>query len=151
MAEKNTQNDVVPTVGEQLASVGQLDLSVPEQAASFLIATRTWDSELRSAQSAARRTLRETADARGQRTFDLNGHKIVVDNPALDRSYDVAVLHDGLADAGLDSERLSQVITYEPKVNGKVIRELERHPQFKVPIDAALVSVTEKTRRVEVK
>jgi hypothetical protein len=128
----------------------ELDLSKPEDAAVALVLTRTWYTELSSVQRAARDTLRAEADRRGQRTFEMGGHKIVVDNPTWDRTYDVAKLHEALTEAGLNPARLSELITWEPKVDGKIIRELERHPQFKVAIDAAIQQVTEKTRRVVV-
>jgi len=129
----------------------ELDLSQPNDAAAALVLTKTWYSELSYVQRAARDTLRAEADRLGARTFEMGGHKIVVDNPTLERRYDTAKLHDALAEAGLDAQRLAELITWEPKVNGSIIRELERHPQFKQAIDAAIEGVTEKTRRVEVK
>lgn len=128
----------------------ELDLSQPKDAAAALILTSTWYSELSFVQRAARETLRREADRLGQRTFNQDGHRVVVDNPSWERSYDVALLHEALTEAGLDAERLSELITWEPRVDGKIIRELERHPQFKGAIDRAIQSVKEKTRKVTV-
>jgi len=128
----------------------QLDLSKPEDATTALTLTRYWREELNSFQAQARATLRMMADTVGQRTFVVNGHKVTVDNPAWDRQYDVAKLHEELTEAGLDAQRLSELITWEPKVDGKIIRELEHHPRYKAAIDKAITSVTEKTRTVKV-
>ena len=135
----------LPNTGEEI------DISKPEGAAHALDAIKAFEYELKEVQRTCRQVLRDEADKRGQRTFDLGAYKVVVENPGWERVYDVALLEDGLMKAGLEFQRVGKLITYEPKVDGKIIRELEKHPQYKAVIDAATLSVHEKTRLVKVK
>lgn len=128
----------------------ELDVSTAKGAVRALQAFAEFRRDLGNAERTARETLRAEADARGQRTFEVGGRTITVDNPSYDRTYDVARLEDGLAAAGLDVLRLGELITYEPRVDGRIIRQLERHPAYKAVIDAATTGLKEKTRRVEV-
>ncbi len=128
----------------------ELDIGTAPGAVRALQALAEFRREIGNVERQSRETLRAEADARGQRTFEVDGRTVTVENPSYDRDYDVARLHDGLTDAGLSVERLAELITYEPRVDGRIIRQLERHPAYKSVIDAATQGLKEKTRIVKV-
>ncbi len=134
----------LPITGEEL------DVSSAPGAVRALEALAEFRRDVGNVERQARDTLRAEADARGQRTFTVDGRTITVDNPSFERTYDIARLEDGLSAAGLDIVRLGELITYEPRVDGRVIRQLERHPAYKSVIDAATQGIKEKTRIVKV-
>ncbi len=141
----------LPITGEEL------DVSTAPGAVRALEALAEFRRDVGNVERQARDTLRfgtlmlvAEADARGQRTFTVDGRTITVDNPSFERTYDIARLEDGLSAAGLDIVRLGELITYEPRVDGRVIRQLERHPAYKSVIDAATQGIKEKTRIVKV-
>jgi hypothetical protein len=61
--------------------------------------------------------------------------------------YDIAILRE-LVDAGLPEERWAELVTYEPKVDGRVINQLRRVPEYAAVIDLAVVGSKEKYRGV---
>jgi hypothetical protein len=140
----NTTLIKLPLGGEEL------DVGSAPGAVRALQALAEFRREIGNVERQSRETLRAEADARGQRTFTVDGQRVTVENPSYERSYDVARLEDGLAVAGLDTQRLSELIVWEPKVDGMIIRQLERHPAYKKVIDAATVGLKEKTRIVKV-
>jgi len=128
----------------------ELDISTPEGAVDALTAIVEFQRDLNSVQRRCRDTLRTEADLRGQRTFEVAGHKIVVENPSFEREYDLTRLEDELLAAGLEPARVSELVTYVPNVDGTIIRQLEKHPSYKVVIDSCTLGVREKTRTVKV-
>lgn len=109
--------------------------------------------QLRSYQEQCRRTLREESDRLGQRTFEVGPYRVEVDSIAAATKplYDVDALWEGLKDAGCPLERLHEAISYEPKVDGTVIRQLAQNPDYRRVIEAAVRERVEKVRNVRVK
>ena len=154
MAEiaKKTELEVVPTDTEMLSLPGDqaVDISKPEGAATALTALRQYREWLNSAENRCRETLRAEADRLGLRTFDVYGTKVEVatQESSVEYVYDVALLHDGLVEKGLPADRVADLISYEPKVNGTVVRQLRRQPEYREVIDRAILSMKQKPRTV---
>lgn len=127
-----------------------LDLSKPSDAAVGLRESIDFYFKLREFQEACRDTLRAEADRRGERTFEMDGLHIEVANPSDEQTYDIAKLAL-LLDAGLPKERWAQLVTYEPKVDGRVINQLRRaNAEYAAVIDNAVLSQKPKSRYVKV-
>jgi hypothetical protein len=147
MMGTETNTEVVPWSGEQVT------LSETSTAVRCLREANSFWYELRSFQERCRETLRAESDKRGQRTFEIDGRKVEVatEEASQDVTYDVQYLWDGLEGAGLPLERLGETITYEPRVNGTIIRQLKKNPTYAAIIERAITSTTPKTRSVRVK
>ena len=109
--------------------------------------------DLRAFQDRCREVLRGESDRLGQRTFEVGEYKVEVETQeaSMDTVYDVQQLWDGLEQAGLPLERLAELITYEPKVDGRIIRQIKKNPAYANVIEAAVQSRNPKTRTVRVK
>ena len=138
---------VVPWTGERC------DLSIPEEAARLLDAARRYQVEYaRPFADACAETLREESDRLGQRTFERGGWKVEVESSdsALKTEWDVDKLWEGLLEAGLPVERLKDLVSYEPVVNGMVLRQLRRTPAYAVVIESAVRKQSPRSRYVKV-
>ena len=142
----STELTVIPWTGEQV------DISKPQGAAHALEAAVAFARQLSTFRDSCSVVLREQSDKLGQRTFHLDGYNVEVTtaDAALDPVYDIDKLWHGLEDAGLPPERLSEVVVYEPKVNGQVIRQLRKNPAYAAVIAEAITEMKSKPRYVRV-
>lgn len=132
---------------------GQLVAATPDEAAKALERCMEFYAAFRQFQEACRDVLRAESDRRGQRTFEVGGHKIEVNSQEASRDivYDTDRLWNELVAADLPHERLSQLVTLEPKVNGTVLRQLRANPDYAKIIDSCVLSTKDRGRRVVVK
>ncbi len=141
------------TLPTPLPGVGQaFDLAIPEDAAAGLQAATALSYEVRAFQEDCRQALRAESDRQGARTFRVGEFKVEVateENATLVQ-YDVQQLWDGLAAAGLPVERLAELVTYEPKVSGTVLRQIVKNPVYQKVVEDAVESRTLKSRGVKV-
>ena len=139
--------EMIPWTGEQV------DISKPQEASKALRLAQNFYYELRAFQDRCRQTLRDESDRLGQRTFETGGYKVEVDSQdaSMETTYDVQRLWDDLLAAGLPVERLSELIHYEPKVDGRIIRQLVKNPAYQIIVEAAVLERSPKTRTVRVK
>ncbi len=142
-----TATDVVPWTGEVV------DTSKPGVAAPALRMAQNFYYDLRAFQDRCRETLRGESDRLGQRTFETGGYKVEVDSQetSVEITYDVQKLWDSLLEAGLPVERLAELVHYEPKVDGRIIRQLEKNPIYCNIIARSIQTRLPKTRSVRVK
>jgi hypothetical protein len=147
MPDTETNTEVVPWTGEAV------ELSDASVATRCLREANAFWYDLRSFQERCRETLRAESDKLGQRTFTVDGYKVEVatEEASVEVQYDVQHLWDALEGAGLPLERLGEMITYEPRVNGTIIRQLKKNPTYAAIIERAIVSTTPKSRAVRVK
>jgi hypothetical protein len=96
---------------------------------------------------ACRRTLLEESDRRGQLSWEADGHMVRVGGAGVVEEYDIAILHE-LIDAGLPESRWAELVTYEPKVDGRIIQQLKRNPTYAAVIELAVTGRKEKYRGV---
>lgn len=141
-AEQTTA--VIPWTGQIL------DLAQPKDAAFGFRESIDFYWKLKAFQEACRETLRAEADRRGERAFDMDGLHVEVANPSDEITYDIDKLHL-LVEAGLPVERWSKLVTYEPKVDGRVIQQLRRaNAEYAAIIDHATQAKKPKARTVKV-
>ncbi len=142
-----TATDVVPWTGEVV------DTSKPGVAAPALRMAQNFYYEFSAFQDRCRETLRSESDRLGQRTFETGGYKVEVDSQqtSVEITYDVQKLWDSLLEAGLPVERLAELVHYEPKVDGRIIRQLAKNPTYGWLISQAEQSRAPKTRTVRVR
>ena len=96
---------------------------------------------------ACRRTLLEESDRRGQLSWEADGVMVRVGGAGVVEEYDIAILHE-LVLAGLPEERWAELVTYEPKVDGRIIQQLKRNPAYAAVIELAVTGRKEKYRGV---
>jgi hypothetical protein len=73
--------------------------------------------------------------------------KVRVGGATVEEEYDIAILHE-LIDAGLPEERWAELVTYEPRVDGRIIQQLKRNPTYAAVIELAVTGRKEKYRGV---
>lgn len=146
MPETDT-TEVIPYSGEQV------DVSKPQEASRALVESIRFWYELRAFQNRCKETLVAESDRLGQRTWETGGYKVEVASveASMNVEYDVQRLWDDLLAAGLPVERLAELIHYEPKVNGTIIRQLRKNPAYDLIIEATVQSRDPRTRSVKVK
>ena len=133
---------VVPVTGEQL------DISSVAGARRGMEVVAEFRLQLNELYAACRATLIEEADQRGQLSWtDEDGTKIRVAGAGVEEKYDVRRLGE-LREAGLPDERWNALVSWEPKVDGRVVNQLRRTPRYAEIIDAAVVESKEKYRSV---
>jgi hypothetical protein len=96
---------------------------------------------------ACRRTLLEESDRRGQLSWEADGVQVRVGGAGVVEEYDIAILRE-LVDAGLPESRWAELVTYEPKVDGRIIQQLKRNPTYAAVIELAVIGRKEKYRGV---
>jgi hypothetical protein len=133
---------VVPISGEQL------DIASVAGARRGLVLVTDLRRQLTELSNLCRETLISEADRRGQLSWvDEDGTKIRIGGAGLEEEYDAAVLAE-LRDAGLPDERWNQLVSWKPKVDGRVINQLRRNPEYAAIIDRAVTETKEKYRGI---
>ena len=142
-----TAIEVIPYSGEAV------DISQPQEASRALVESIRFWYELRAFQNRCKETLVAESDRLGQRTWETGGYKVEVASveASTEITYDVQKLWDSLLEAGLPVERLAELVHYEPKVDGRIIRQLAKNPTYGWLISQAEQSRNPKTRTVRVK
>ena len=132
---------VLPGTGE-LVDIGTVD-----GARRGLQMVTELREQLSEFSAACRRTIIDESDRRGQLSWEADGVMVRVGGAGVVEEYDIAILHE-LIDAGLPETRWAELVTYEPKVDGRVINQLRRNPEYAAVIDLAVVGQKEKYRGV---
>jgi hypothetical protein len=132
---------VLPGTGEMV------DIGTVDGARRGLEMVTELREQLSEFSAACRRTIITESDRRGQLSWESDGVMVRVGGAGLVEEYDIAILHE-LILAGLPEERWAELVTYEPKVDGRIIQQLKRNPTYAAVIELAVIGRKEKYRGV---
>jgi hypothetical protein len=133
---------VLPGTGELV------DIATVDGARRGLVMVQEMRHQLTEFAYQCRETILEESDRRGQLSWTTpDGVKVRVGGATVEEEYDIAILHE-LIDAGLPEERWAELVTYEPRVDGRIIQQLKRNPTYAAVIELAVTGRKEKYRGV---
>ena len=115
---------VLPGTGELV------DIATVDGARRGLQMVTELREQLAEFSAACRRTIIDESDRRGQLSWEADGHMVRVGGAGVVEEYDIAILHE-LIDAGLPETRWAELVTYEPKVDGRVINQLRQESRVR--------------------
>lgn len=141
--------EIMARTGEQVLpwSGEMVDLSTPEGALKGYQEASKFRAQLNDFQAICREALIAEADKLGLLTLEIDGQKLRVDSDGVEYEYDVAKLA-ALKEAGLPDFRFNEMVSWEPKVNQRVVNQVARTPEYKVIIEGAIKSEKPKRRSI---